>query len=141
MEGARMIFLIVVMAIAAVTDIKNRMIPNRLIIPSIVVALVLQIFANNWINIVLAIVGFVFLGLLYTANTNFIGGGDIKLIIFTIMILGPAFKEYIYLFAIYTILVLIIYFIKEKITKEKQVLPLALSMLMASVTQIVLGLY
>lgn len=140
-ETIGLIFLIVVMAISAITDVKKRIIPNRLIIPSIGLALFFQIIEHNVINIILAFIAFMLLSILYTINSEFVGGGDIKLLVFVVLMLGPSFREYIYLTAGFTMIVWVFFFIKEKLTQEKQILPLALSMFLAIVTQLIMGLY
>lgn len=85
-------------------------------------------------HIIIAVILCIPLFLLYTIIENFIGGGDIKLIFFLALMMGPKVSEIIYLSLIYTALLIVYYYIKEKKTKQKQVIPLALAIFLAVVT-------
>ncbi len=132
------LFLIAVMAILAVTDVRIRIIPNKIILPSILAAVIIQIIHTNVINILVAVVSFILLAILFQIDSNLIGGGDIKLIFFMALMIGPDMKGIILMFSIYTIAILVYYLAKEKITKEKQIFPLALSLFLAVITELLM---
>jgi len=125
-----------VMAVSAITDTKKRVIPNRLVFPSIGLALLFQIVQFRLDHILIAMIGCSLLFILYTINENIIGGGDIKLIFFLSLMMGPKMSELVYTTAIYVLILWIYFYIKERRIKEKQILPLALALFLALVTNL-----
>jgi Flp pilus assembly protein protease CpaA len=137
MPTLEMILTVSVAAVAAVTDTKKRIIPNRLVFPAIGLALFLQLIQQRLDHLIIAMIGCSLLYLLYTFIPNFIGGGDIKLIFFLALMIGPDMSSLIYATAIYTAVVWVYFYIKELRTKEKQFLPLALPLFLGLITNLV----
>ena len=71
-------FVLAVIA-CGVIDYKKYIIPNAITIPLIVTGLMLQIYQQNWISILFALVAGT-ITLMLAAITGGMGGGDVKLI-------------------------------------------------------------
>ena len=65
------------MAILFITDIKKMLIPDRIVLPAIVIALLAKPFADNILT-ALGIAGFFYALILVTRGKG-MGGGDVKL--------------------------------------------------------------
>ncbi len=78
-----------VMAVATYYDLRWRVIPNWLIVAYILLSTPIVVLSGGlWLHLAAAVVVFVVLAVL--ANlTGGIGGGDVKLIAATILLLGP----------------------------------------------------
>ncbi len=70
-------------------DYKKYIIPNAITVPLIAVGLVMQIYYQNWINIIFALV-IGLMTLILVTLTGGMGGGDIKLIVALFLWLSPA---------------------------------------------------
>ncbi|CAI6329951.1 prepilin peptidase [Bacillus subtilis] len=114
-----MYFALIVTLIAAITDFKTGIIPNKLMVPSIAVALLFRIVMGPldlWfylIGIFPAVV--LFMGALLTSGKG-VGGGDIKLM-FLIGILLGGFKS-LSVFVITLILAILACLITSVIQKK-----------------------
>lgn len=86
-------FVLAVIA-CGVIDYKKYIIPNAITIPLIVTGLMLQIYQQNWISILFALVA-VTITLMLAAITGGMGGGDVKLITAFFLWLSPADILYI----------------------------------------------
>lgn len=133
------IFLMSVMVVLAITDIKKRELPNKVLIPAIVVAVLLQVITLNIINVVIGLVTYIILFILYMINKKIIGGGDIKLLCLMSLILGPMMREVLTIAVGYTMILIAYYFVKEKMTGKEQIVPLAVSLLASVLTNFIGG--
>lgn len=133
------IFLISVMVVLAITDIKKRELPNKVLIPAIVVAVLLQAITLNVLNVVIGLGTYIILFILYMINKKIIGGGDIKLLCLMSLILGPMMREVLTIAAGYTMILIAYYFVKEKVTGKEQIVPLAVSLLASVLTNFIGG--
>lgn len=133
------ILLISVMVVLAITDIKKRELPNKVLIPAIVVAVLLQAITLNVLNVVIGLGTYIILFILYMINKKIIGGGDIKLLCLMSLILGPMMREVLIIAVGYTMILIAYYFVKEKVTGKEQIVPLAVSLLASVLTNFIGG--
>ena len=113
------IFFIIILIIISIIDIKKRTVPNILILVLLLPTLVYNIFCDNQILFALAIT-LPFILLYYL--TNSIGGGDVKLIFVSSLLLG--FQQMVYaiilsffLSAVFSIILIIL----KKATKKSTI--------------------
>ena len=72
------IFLLTVLVISTITDLKNRTIRNNITYPSFVILALLRVFEGEWIYFI-GLVPALFFFLLYMIAPKGLGAGDIKL--------------------------------------------------------------
>ena len=113
------IFFMIILIIISIIDIKKRTVPNILILVLLLPTLVYNILCNNQILFALAIT-LPFILLYYL--TNSIGGGDVKLIFVSSLLLG--FQQMVYaiilsffLSAVFSIILIIL----KKATKKSTI--------------------
>ncbi|MCD8508812.1 MAG: prepilin peptidase [Bacillus sp. (in: Bacteria)] len=87
------LLLIIVLIICVVTDLKSRKIYNKVIFPSLLLALTLNILFHGWSGLQDSLLGFLLgLGiLLIPYMMGGMGAGDVKLLALIGAIMGPAF--------------------------------------------------
>ena len=130
------LFIVSVTAFCAVTDIMKRKIPNRFIIPCILIGLVIQLVQLNILSIGIAILAYIIMITIYSINSDLIGGGDIYLITFLFMMFGTKIEVLLFPSLIYTVGLIIIYWFIQLVKKERQTIPLAVSLFAATLTTI-----
>ncbi len=94
------LFLIIVLAVCVVTDVKSRKIYNKVIFPSLVIAFIANFVIYGFSGVSAALVGF-FLGLAILLIPFLLGGmgaGDVKLLAFIGALKGTSF---VFITAIY----------------------------------------
>ncbi|WP_245741886.1 A24 family peptidase [Anaerobacillus arseniciselenatis] len=94
------LFLITVLAVCVVTDLKSRKIYNKVIFPSLVIAFIANFFIYGFSGVTTAVIGF-FLGLAILIIPFLLGGmgaGDVKLLAFIGALKGTSF---VFITAIY----------------------------------------
>lgn len=129
----RFALLIAILGISSYFDVKERTIPNRLIYSGLLISLVINIVTKNFSNIKTALIIYLVLRVIYKIDKDIFPGGDIKMLTFIALIGGyDFFVKSLYYIIIFTIPMLIYFFIKEKIKKEKQTIPLAVPMFLSS---------
>ncbi len=82
---------VAILGIAAATDVKVRIIPNRLVICICVIGSLLRLLDGGWsvlLSMVIAMV--VLLALVALAKRSHIGGGDAKMIAASVLLVPPA---------------------------------------------------
>ena len=111
-----MFILLIVLAIAAITDVRTRRIPNWLTYPTMVAGLLYHVYANGWQGFLFGSEG-LFLGFALLIVFYLLGGmgaGDVKLMAGVGSILGPKIVFVAFLFTaltggIYAIITIMIY--------------------------------
>lgn len=126
-------FILSVAVYTAATDLINRTIKNKFIVPCILIALVIQIIQLNFVNIVIAIIAYLIMLFMLTDFPTLFGGGDLYLIVFLCLMFGPLMDVVLLNASISTAVLVAIYWIKEKLTAEKQTIPLAVSFMIATI--------
>lgn len=137
-----MLGLIITMAVtgvAAIYDLKERRVPNKLVFPAICLALVYNLCLFNTDNLIIALIALTMLLIVYFTSEKYIGGGDVKLIVFVTMMAGGEIKIIITYMCLYIIAMLPYYFIKELKTKQKQFVPFAVPLFLGVLTNAILG--
>ncbi len=87
------LFLIIILSICVFTDVKSRRIYNKVIFPSLLIALLLNLIIDGWNGMSTTVIGF-FLGLAILIIPFFFGGmgaGDVKLLAFIGALKGTSF--------------------------------------------------
>ena len=111
-----MFILLIVLAIAAITDVRTRRIPNWLTYPTMGAGLSYNVYANGWQGFLFGLeglsLGFALLIVFYLLGG--MGAGDVKLMAAVGSILGPKIVFVAFLFTaltggIYAIIVLMIH--------------------------------
>lgn len=132
------ILVCVTLIIAAVTDIKSRIIPNKLLISAAVVSLLISGYRGLFVlfmRLAAAIALFIVLYFFIYKN-GFLPGGDMKAFVFIMLCLGPRlFVDLVGYMAIPTIMVMLFYLIR----KGEISIPYALPMCIASVSLLIWG--
>lgn len=85
--------LIIILGICLFTDLKSRKIYNKVLLPALFLALIIQIFSNGWSGLLSSLVGLIvgFLILLIPYMMKGMGAGDVKLMAVIGAIQGPLF--------------------------------------------------
>jgi prepilin peptidase CpaA len=111
-----MFILLIVLAIAAITDVRTRRIPNWLTYPTMGVGLLYHVYADGWQGFLFGLeglsLGFALLVVFYLLGG--MGAGDVKLMAGVGSILGPKIVLVAFVFTaltggIYAIIILMIY--------------------------------
>ncbi len=84
------VFVLIIVAIVSYTDYKQRLIPNVIILPSIVVMFIYNLLNKHYYAIFIATVIAGLFFAFYMFNYHIIGGGDIKLIYFVGLYAGSS---------------------------------------------------
>jgi prepilin peptidase CpaA len=85
--------LVVILVICLITDLKYRKIYNKVVFPSLIIALVLNLYFDGWVGLLNSIEGF-FIGLGLLLIPYLMGGmgaGDVKLLALVGALKGTAF--------------------------------------------------
>lgn len=126
--------------VAAITDIKNRKIPNYLILLMLLCGfgMVLQTGWYAFLVRFIAATG-LFIGLYFLGYTRgYLPGGDLKALVAIYVLIGPSrYLEYLSYMTIPVIIVLLYYFLK----KGEKTFPLGLPMAMASITMLIVEVW
>ena len=115
-------FLIVILVICVVTDLRERKIYNKIIFPSLLVAFIANFAIAGWAGIMSALLGFI-VGLLVLFIPYYFGGigaGDVKLLALIGALKGASFVFYtaIYMALIGAVIALAIIFFKRGWAKK-----------------------
>jgi len=134
------ILVVIVLAAAAITDVKKREIPNWLLMAGIIASLIISAF-RGWnvlaIRIIVAAILFLIMYFLLF-RTGLLPGGDIKALTFTVLALGPLmFVDWIGYLAVCSIPCIIYY----GIIRTGKTIPYALPMFLASVILVWRGVF
>lgn len=128
------VFLISILTVGAFYDIRERRVPNKLILNAIVIAFITDIVQRHYFNIVQAIIVFGVLYLIYMIRDTILPGGDIKGLVFIVMTKGIGFFAIAAYYMLLTAIPVLIYIIiKSKIKKSNDVPPLYLPMLLGCI--------
>lgn len=131
------IILLVIMAVFAITDYRERKAPNKIIFPAIGFVLISQSLLQNFNYIFTGVFVLIISYLLFCFNI--IGAGDGKMLFLSGLILGNEIRNMI-IVAIAVLIVMIIYYkIKEVKTKEKQIIPLAIAFFIGTLVTVIGG--
>lgn len=118
-----------ILGIAACYDLKERIVPNKLIYSGIIVGAVSSVISKEYDKIIAAILVFLFLYVIFYKFIVILPGGDIKALVFITLIKGTSFLvESMYPMIIFTIPLWIYYWIKEKKSKTSEYIPLVVPM-------------
>ncbi|MGM7703362.1 A24 family peptidase [Pseudalkalibacillus sp. Hm43] len=85
--------LIIVLIICVVTDIRKRLIYNKVIFPALILSLILHLILNGWSGLAASLLGFL-IGIGILLIPYFMGGigaGDVKLLALIGALKGPLF--------------------------------------------------
>lgn len=87
------ITLVIILMICIITDIKERKIYNKVIFPSLILALIAQLIVNGLDGLLFGVIGFLvgFFLLLIPYVMGGMGAGDVKLLALIGALKGPAF--------------------------------------------------
>lgn len=134
------IILIVILGIAAYYDWKERIVPNKLIFLGLGLGIALAIANKDYDKIVAAILVFLVLYLAFYHFKVIIPGGDIKVLVFTVLLKGSDF----FITSLYTIMILTIpmwfyYYFKKNKTPKDKVIPLVVPIFIGCLYRIVGG--
>ncbi|MBI2863993.1 MAG: prepilin peptidase [Chloroflexi bacterium] len=101
MAAATIVLLVILLAYATVTDLRQRRIPNRVTLPMLVGGLALRIVAGGQSSIVVGLVGagLALAIMLGPFVLNWIGAGDVKMSLAIGALMGPDFVFAALLFA------------------------------------------
>lgn len=125
---------------AAITDVKDRKIPNILILIMLISGFVLVLKAG-WIALILRVIAAtgLFIGLyLLGYRKGYLPGGDLKALVAIFVLIGPSrYLEYLGYMPIPVLCVLLYYFLR----KGERTFPLALPMAMASIMMLVVEVF
>ncbi|MGP4079834.1 A24 family peptidase [Pseudalkalibacillus sp. R45] len=87
------IVLLIILIICVITDIRKRLIYNKVIFPALILSFILHLIVNGWSGLVTSLLGFL-LGFGILLIPYFMGGmgpGDVKLLALIGALKGPAF--------------------------------------------------
>ncbi|EOD01420.1 prepilin peptidase [Caldisalinibacter kiritimatiensis] len=127
------IILILVVGIAAYYDYKKRIVPDKLIFPSIFIGITIALINKEISKIVAAILLYFFL-YLFLYRTRIIPGGDIKVLVFIFTLTDWEFLfKVVYSTMIFTIPLYIYYLIKQSKNGKKEIIPLVVPIFLACI--------
>jgi prepilin peptidase CpaA len=116
------IFLLTVLTICVITDLKSRKIYNKVIYPSLLIAFILQFTASGWAGLSHAFLGFLIgLGLLLIPYMmGGMGAGDVKLLAFIGALKGGSFvfESFLYIALVGALMAVLIILFRRGLLKS-----------------------
>jgi prepilin peptidase CpaA len=135
------ITLIIILTIAAVTDLQHRKIPNAVTIPAMLYGLICHTYLNGLDGFLFSVMGTVVglgLLLLFYINNGMMGAGDVKLMGAVGSILGPlgVFKAFLFTAVVGGIYALIVFAIRGQFIRflKRIILSLNLTLMIRRLT-------